>query len=331
MRHWKSRLMAFLIGFGIGLVLFLCVSFISGLLRPYRQTATMTGPGPLGQQTCGAPDSFSSPEEILAGLKSADVLVRREVFRRLSLRPGVATSYYDYERDRDYPERAERAEVKYVNLDGSPDAEAVLTFVRYENPVALILKKEACGWNLVGALSAWLRFEDYPYQNWLEMPETVQPGVHEILLRESTGDATRYTRNARLLKLTDGALAQVAEFTEESLKPVEDYREADWSDVRQRTTTRYAFLPQSSGQSARLRLDTQEEIIRYSGSPSAYTFWTETDGAWHTTRKQWRERPAARIRLLAESKRELVWDEQRKRFIEEDNSGREGATVSALR
>ena len=315
MRHWKWRLMAFMTGTLIGLALFLIVSFVIGFLRPRQQTESR--PEPSRQHTCGAADSFSSPEAILVALKNEDVLARREAFRRLFLRPGVATTYYDYERDRDYPERVERAEVKYVNLDDQSDMEAVLTFVRYENPVALILKKDKCGWWLAGALGAWLRFEDYPYQDWLEMPEAVKPGVHEILLRESTGDATRYTRNVRLLKLTDGALTQVAEFTEESIKPVEDYREADWSDVKLRETTHYTFLPESNGKQARLRLETQQETIKYSGATSAYTFWMETDGAWHTSRKQWRERAAARLRLLDKSTRVLGWDEQRKRFTEE--------------
>jgi len=315
MHHWKSRLSAFLISFGVGFVLFLIVSFGLGLLRSPRQTSIRLEP--VSQHHCGADDSFSSPEEILAALKSEDVLIRREVFRRLFLRPGVATTYYDYERDRDYPERAERAGVKYVNLDDQSDEEAVLTFTRYENPVALILKKEDCGWWLVGALSAWLRFEDYPYQGWLEMPETVKRGVHEILLRESTGDATRYARNARLLKLMDGALVQVAEFTEESIEPVEHYAEADWSDVKQRDTTRYISLAESNGEKAKLRLETQAEIVKYSGSPAAYRYWLETDGAWHVVKKQWRTRDAARLRFLNKRTHELVWDEQRKRFIEE--------------
>jgi hypothetical protein len=315
MRHWKSRLTAFVIGFGIGLVLFLIVSFIVGFLRSRLQTSTRQEP--LGQQGCGAADSFSSPEEILAALKNEDVSVRREIFRRLFLHPGMATTYYDYERDRDYPERAERAELKYINLDNMSGEEAVLTFIRHENPVAFIIKKDACGWRLAGALGAWLRFEDYPYLGWLEMPETVTRGVHEILLRESTGDATRYARSARLLKLVDGALVQVAEFTEEAIEPAEGYAEADWSDVKQRDTTRYIFLPASNGERARLRLETQEELIKYSGSPAAYAYWLETDGAWHAARKQWRTRDAKRLRLLGTRTRELVWDEPRTRFVEE--------------
>src|SRR5215211_383835 len=115
MRNWKSSLLAFVVGFGIGLALFLSVSFIVGLFISNRRTTTRVQP--LGQKTCGAGQGFASPEEVLAALRHGDVLVRREAFERLFLRPGVATAYYDYERDHDYPERAERAEAKYLNLD----------------------------------------------------------------------------------------------------------------------------------------------------------------------------------------------------------------------
>lgn len=312
MRHWKSRLIVFLTCFVIGLALSLMVSFIASLFSSHHETATRQELP--GQNTCGASDNFSSPEEILAALKNKDVLIRREIFRRLFLRPGTATIYYDYERDRDYPERAERAELKYVNLDDQSGDEAVLTFLRYTSPLALILKKGECGWRLVGALSAWLRSEDYPYQDWLELPETIKSGVHEILLRESTSDATRYMRQARLLKLTGGVLTEVAEFTEESIKPVEGYREADWSDVKLRESTEHTFL--LNERSPRLRLITKEEVVIYSGALPSYTFWLETDGAWHTSEKHWRERQVVHIRSVSEHTRELVWDEGQKRFID---------------
>jgi hypothetical protein len=312
MRHWKSRLIGFLTCFFIGLALSLTVSFIASLFSSHHETATRRELS--GQNTCGASESFSSPEEILAALKNKDVLIRREIFRRLFLRPGVATIYYDYERDRDYPERAERAELKYVNLDDQGGDEAVLTFLRYASPLALILKKEECGWRLVGALGAWLRFEDYPYQDWLELPETVKRGVHEILLRESTGDATRYMRHARLLKLTGGALTEVAEFTEENIKPVEGYRKADWNDVKLRESTEHTFL--LNERIARLRLSTKEEVVIYSGALPSFTFWLETDGAWHNAEKHWRERQVVYLRSVSEHARELVWDEEQKRFID---------------
>lgn len=319
MRQWKWRLLAFTIGFCLGLVLFLFISFIiNRLSRSISPDASHTSrPERINQHDCAAAEIFSSPEEILAALKSEDAGVRREVFRRLFLRPGVQTIYYDYERDRDYPERAERAELNYLNLDEDSNDEAVLTFVRSENPVALILKRDECGWHMVATLSAWLRFEDYPYLNWLETPETLKTGVHEILVRESTGDATRYTRNAHLLKLMDGSLREVAQFTEESVEPVVGYSAADWNDVRRRETTRYRFIPESKGGVARLRLETQSEIVKYSGATPTFAFWLETDGAWHTARRQWRERGAQRTELLKNTSRELVWNDGQKRFVEE--------------
>ena len=54
------------------------------------------------------------------------------VFNQLLLRPDIATVYYDYERDINYPERADRARLQYVQLDDSPELEALLTFVRFE-------------------------------------------------------------------------------------------------------------------------------------------------------------------------------------------------------
>lgn len=317
MRNWKSKLAALVTGFGLGLALFLIVSFVVGLFTRNRQATLPPRVRPVGQKTCGEADGFASPEEVLAALKHEDVQVRRKAFERLFLRPGVATTYYDYERDRDYPERAERAEVKYLDLDGREGDEAVLTFVRYENPAALILKRDECGWNLAGALSSWLRFEDFPYQDWLETPERGEFGAHDILVRESTGDATRYSRNARLLRLIEGVLTEVASFTEESISPVEGYSGADWSDVKLREVTRYSFPRPAAERPERIRLETQGEVIIYSGAPPSYTYWLETDGAWHTARMHWRERAAVRVRDAGRRTRELVWDDRQSRFVEE--------------
>src|SRR5215813_13539831 len=94
-------------------------------------------------------DYFNSPEEVLAALKSPEVSVRRNMLGELLLRPEVNTVYYDYERDLNYPERADRARLQYVQLDASPEPEALLTFVRFEHPVALVFKKKSCGWQLL--------------------------------------------------------------------------------------------------------------------------------------------------------------------------------------
>src|SRR5262249_38339001 len=146
---------------------------------------------------------------------------------RLLLRPDISTVYYDYERDIEYPERVDRARLEYVQFDDSEESEALLTFVRFEHPMAVVLKKNVCGWQVAGALSSWLRFEDYPYTDWLSLPQTIKPGVHELLVRDSSGDASSYLRKARLLRLDHGAFKQIAELDEESINPVAGYSNSD--------------------------------------------------------------------------------------------------------
>lgn len=316
MRHWRSRLLAFTFAFKLSLIAVFIYSLFAGLFTPPPRTRR--APPPAAQSDCLAEASFTSPETILAALRSEDVGVRRETFRRLYVRPGVADVYFDYERDREYPERVNEARVRYVNLDADREPEALLTFVRFEQPVALVLKHTACGWQLCGALSAWLRFEDYPYLDWLELPELITPGTHELLVHESTGDASSYVRKARVLKLFGGALVQVAEFTEEEIKPLPDYQAADWSDVRQREVTRYSVARTAKDGAPRLLLEATGEVIRYAGDVPDYNYWLATDGAWHTlTHRHWRTRPATRIKLLGTRTQAWRWAEECRCFLNE--------------
>ncbi len=311
MWRWRSRMIAFGFGFGSSLLAVCLYAFIAGLFT----FAPRLVPGPTTSARCLAEAYFASPEAILVALKSEDVGVRRETLRRLYLRPGVAHVYYDYERDREYPERAAEARVRYAELDGDGQLEALLTFARFEQPVALILQRDECGWQLRAALSAWLRSEDYPYRNWLELPELIKPGTHELVLHESTGDTTTYVRKARVLKLINGVLEQVAEFTEEEIKPVAGYRGADWSAVKERMTTRYTVVPATAASSGpRLQLETTAEVIKYNGDAPLHTYWLETDGAWHALAGHWRTRPAARMKLLNMRVQYLVWQAAQQRF-----------------
>ena len=320
MLRWKSRLAALLAGFCAGLSLVLLYSLFASW---FNSTPTVTSRGPT-PPPCSGEEFFRAPEAILAALESPEVAVRRVTLRRLLLSPGVETTYFDFERDQSYPERSERGELRYVNLDEAGDQEALLTFVRWGRPAAVVLKQEACGWRPLATLGAWLKFEDFPYHGWLELHETVTPGTSEILLRESTGGATHYTRRARLLKVRDGALRQIAEFDEEVISPLADYVAADWNSVRQRRLTRLTFHPSATAAAApaRVEIETSEEVVKYSSTtPSAYLYWTEGDGAWHSARRHWRHRPAARVKLLAQNKRQLVWDQQRRAFAKVEKSG----------
>ena len=306
--RWKSRFIAFILCFAIG---FATAAIIGGRVWEFlRRQQSRTAVSP-----CATADYFNSPEEVLAALKSPEVSVRRTIMSQLLLRPDVATVYYDYERDLNYPERPDRARLQYVQLDSSPESEALLTFVRFEHPLALVFKKKSCGWQLLAALSSWLRFEDYPYKNWLSLPEAIEPGIHQLLIRDSYGDFTSYVRKARLLRLNGDALTQIAEIEEEAIEQIGGYDGSDWTDVKLHRVNKYSFLNMLAFQGAAIRNEVTEEIIKLNGAAPRYSYWLETDGSWHAHESNWSRRPAKRVKLLAVSTEVLSWNSQEKKFV----------------
>lgn len=312
--HWHLRASGFITCFIAGwclvsLYLFAVGYFRRSLLPPPRVFA----PEPSGCVEAAA--RFASPEDLLAALTSAEVAVRRDVYARLALRPGTDTAFYDYARDHEYPEPAEQATLRYLDLDAEPGAEAIVTFTRLAHPAAVILKRDACGWRAPAVVGGWLRDADAPETPWLELPETISPGTHELLLHESRGDAVTYERQARLLKLTDNALVEIARYDEEAITPVENYQAADWADVKRRRRCRAVFNPRAAG-GARLRLDSSDEIVRYAGASPSTSDWQVRHGAWHTAPGHWRTRTATTLKTVGTHRRELIWSSQAKRFVE---------------
>ena len=298
--RWKSRSIAFTLCFAIGFA-------VATIVLTKRSRITVS--------PCASAHYFNSPEEVLAALKSPEVSVRRNMLSELLLRPDVNTVYYDYERDLNYPERADRARLQYVQLDASPEPEALLTFVRFEHPVALVFKKKTCGWQLLAAVSSWLRFEDYPYENWLSLPATVERGIHQILVRDSYGDSSSYVRKARLLRLNGDALIQVAEIEEEAIEPVSGYNGSDRNDVKRHRVNKYSLLNNAAFQGACITSEVTEEIIKLNGAAPRYSYWLETDGSWHARESDWNRRPATRVKVLGVSKEVLFWNAQEGRFV----------------
>jgi hypothetical protein len=307
--RWKSRFIAFIVCFVIG---FLAASIVAAILRSlFSRKLNKLPASPLS--LCVTTDYFNSPEEVLAALKNPEVSVRRKIFSQLLLRPDIGTIYYDYERDLNYPERADRALLRYVQLDDSKETEALLTFVRFEHPVALVFKQDSCGWRLVSAISSWLRFEDYPYDNWLSLPETIEPGIHQLLIRESHGDSTSYVRKARLLQLNGNALTQIAEIEEEAIEPVSSSDGS--SDVKRHRFSHYDFVSGSAGEKPTIKNDVTDEIIKFSGAAPRYSYWLETDGSWHARESNWNRRPATRVKILGLSRNFLRWNPHEERFV----------------
>jgi hypothetical protein len=305
--RWKSRLVAFVTCFAIG---FLAAAIVAAI---WSRFSRKHGEAPAASP-CATADYFNSPEEVLAALKSPEVSVRRNMRSRLLLRPDMATVYYDYERDFNYPERADRAQLRYVQLDDSPEEEALLTFVRFEHPLALVFRKKSCGWHLVAALSSWLRFEDYPYDNWLSLREAVEPGVRQLLVRESYGDSNSYVRKARLLRLQGDALTPVAELEEEALEPVPDYKGSDWANVKLHRVNQSSFAYERDGEGANIDNEVTSEIVKLDGASPHYSYWLESDGSWHARESNWSRRPAKRLKPLGVANETLWWNPQEGRF-----------------
>lgn len=306
--RWKSRAVAFVICFAVGFLVAAIVAALLGRFNRKHIEVAVTAP------PCPTADYFNSPEEVLAALKYPEVSVRRNMRSRLLLRPDMSTVYYDYERDFNFPERADRAQLRYDQLDDSPDNEALLTFVRFEHPIALIFKKKSCGWQLVGALSSWLRFEDYPYENWLTLREAIEPGIRQLLVRESYGDANSYTRKARLLRLKGDALLQVAELEEETIKRLKRPNETNWGNVRFRSRSEFVFSPEREKEGAHIEQVTKQEFIEFEGPAPPYSYWLETDGSWHAGKSHWNRRPTTQLDKPWYTGRTYWWNAQEGRF-----------------
>src|ERR1044071_6840298 len=101
--RFRWRLAACALCFAVGLALAFAYAMLP---RLFARRAAMNGRAAVKcVNACSkeeADETFSSPDELVAALKSEDVGVRRDTFRRLFLRPGMNTVYYDYERDRDF-------------------------------------------------------------------------------------------------------------------------------------------------------------------------------------------------------------------------------------
>jgi len=312
----KGRLAAFALSFAVGLLVAAACRLAAGLL--FKTEKEGEAVFELRARGCGPGETFDSPGDLHDALRSPEVGVRAEAFRRLLLRPGVTTVHYDFERDRNYPAPVDHARLRLVNLDDSPEEEALVTFVRTDSPVAVVLKRcESSGWRAAAVVSAWLRYEDYPYEDWIETVEGPRPGGHALLVRDSNGDATRYTRRARLLRLSEGGLEQLAEVEEERIEPFENYVGVDWPSVKRRRTGSLHFTQQSAGKPARLRVSYRHEVVKFTGSHPSNVYWRESDGVWHQSRRHWRARNHELMGEVSFGEEHFVWSEQQQRFVRE--------------
>jgi hypothetical protein len=137
-----------------------------------------------------------------------------------------------------------------------------------------------------------------------------------LLVRDSTGDATRYTRRARLLRLVSDRLEQVAEIEEEATEPVTGCAGADWPQVKRRREASYAFTPECGDAPARLRVEYKTELVRYWGDKPLNAFCFEGDGVWHQARRHWRRRTFTILEIEPKVEEQFTWNDQKNRFVQ---------------
>lgn len=309
----KVKLLAFQTALALGLLLVFAWGIALRHSAPAGKQAAARPPA--NPDDCRSADTLLAPEDVLARIQSEEVSVRRDIFRRLYVRPEIQTAFYDYERDRDFPERVEQARLQLVNLDATPEAEAVISFVRLECPVAIVLKRKPCGWQVVGVLSAWMRFEDYPYADWLEVSEVVRRGEYALVVHDSDGNATFYMRRALVYRLVGERLEQIARIEEEHLTRPEGLLGNDWSGVRRRETRSYIFSPATWDAPATYSVEYRDELIKFTGSVPTGISWRETDGVWQERSRHWRMRECQVLETSAVKSERFIWDERKGYFV----------------
>lgn len=289
MQTWKMRLIGCIAGFSIGWLMFVLYQTLAGFF-------TFNSPQPQPHPRVVIPHSensrvcFSNPEVIISAIKSDDVAIRREMYCKLRSFPPHQTVYYTYDRDEQFPEKAERIDLEYLNLDSSQEDEAVISFLKSETPMVVVLKKQSCGWDVMATLRLPFVSGDFFSESWIAFPCLIENGIHEILVRESSTDATHYVRTVHILKLMDGRLQSILEFEEESLESKPDYVGPDWSDCKQKKLTDYFTSSDAQGNTRFLDLKTTVETVHFHGAVPVYTYWKESDQTLHSLKIHWRKR-----------------------------------------
>jgi hypothetical protein len=114
--------------------------------------------------------------------------------------------------------------------------------------------------------------------------------------------------------LDRGHLAQIAEIDEEILEPVKEYVGHDWSDVKRKQSSYVTFSSELPGANAVIQIETTRSLIKLRGPIPSYSYWLETDGAWHAKKRNWSARSSQLLEVLGVTKEPLVWIASEGRF-----------------
>lgn len=157
------------------------------------------------------------PTEIVRALLSPDIQVRIEVLKEI----GVPEVFRQVPPGPDYTDETKLNQVRlaFVNLDGDPTLEAIVTFdQQFHREWAAVLKQVKGGWLRIGLLHCWCKYERDPLTGFFEMRSLVDPNRYDLIVRDSLGGTGVYWRDTVIYRMKDNALHEV-------LRVREEYRE----------------------------------------------------------------------------------------------------------
>lgn len=306
MKLWKgfySRIFAFTFCFMLGSLL--AILFIK---TPDRLKTVIKEPVKL--ENTSFRKAYPSPEHIVSLITHPEPIIRRGIYQELFLRPKKDNIYYDYQRDIEYPERADNVKLEYVKLDKISET-AVIKFVHLGNPSAIILQKQINGWVVIDCLSSWEKSFDNNLDSWLQTVSLIEPNIYEILVREVITDASSYHSQLSIFKLINNQLKKVGELPELVVKQHPNNKE-DWADIKNLTVTTYQ-KPNSSNPNFLLNI--KQEIIHYIGEVPEYIYWSDIDNSWHTAKQHWHNRAYKVLEVIDQKEVVLRWNSEKQYFV----------------
>ncbi len=255
--------------------------------------------------------TYPSPEFIIEQITSNEPIIRRNIYKELFLKPTKTTTYYDFERDLDYPERADNVKLNYVNLNKYSPKEAIITFNHLRVHTAIVMQKQQAGWIVIETLSALEQMPDTKLEDWLQPISLVETNVSELLLKKVTGDNSSYYSEFGILKLINGQLVQVGTIPIETIKP-QINNLPNWQNIKSLNSTTYQI---STKLPTTITLRSTRSIVEYNNTIPQYSYWSDIDNSTHTYKGSWHNSSYKMLNFIEQHQNVLEWDNQQQRFV----------------
>lgn len=308
MKIWKwfyPRLLTFSICFTLGVIAVLIM-----LSSTTKQVNLSSSTKPIVEQS-QLVKTYQNPEYIIKLITSSEPIIRRNIYKELFLAPKKTNIYYDYQRDLEYPERADNVNLQYVNLDKDNKKEAIITFNHLRTPTAIIMQKQNEGWIVVDTLSALGQMADTKLEDWLQTVSLIEPNSCELLIKKAAEDNSSYHSEFHILKLINGQLAKVGVIPIEDIQPYLN-NQSNWQDIKHLTKTTYKI---STNLLATITLSTNDSIVEYDGTIPKYTHWSDIDNSTHAYNGNWYNRSYHVLYFHEDRQNILEWDSQQQKFV----------------